>query len=198
MASIKDSAYQRITCRDLKRNSDTDEVNLYFPPLGKVDRSKTWELCKATLDVKAVRFRLWLLPNLTEVVSTLRRFAPVGVLKSTRNKASTKNTLKEKGKKTMTNVKASTKKGQEIINDFYRAVSNHKTIYTAYNNASYAKQNAWNEIKARAKDTEGYENNLSIVGASSHFFSCIYSYVQDGIRYIVKDTHSNTFIVAMD
>ena len=99
----------------------------------------------------------------------------------------------------MTNVKATTKAGQAIINDLERVNRyGRETIHTAYVRPSSTKVNAYNAIAERAKHTDGYENNLSVVGAGSHFFSTVYSYVADGIRYIVKDTASNTYVVGVE
>lgn len=94
----------------------------------------------------------------------------------------------------MTEIKNTTKKALGIMNDLlYRG---YDDIYSAYGRPSYYKVNAWREIEERARATSGYNHDLHIVGASSHFFSTVYSYTEeDGTLCIVKDTHANTFII---
>lgn len=95
----------------------------------------------------------------------------------------------------MTRINATTKKGSQIIDDLYRTSYKGYSFEDVYKSASSAKWRAWHEIEYRAMNTQGYEHNLHIVGASSHFFSTIYSYVEDGMRHIIYDTHSNTYEV---
>ena len=95
----------------------------------------------------------------------------------------------------MTEIKATTKAGQAIINEL--KWSKGRDIYEAYNNPSPAKVQSFRAIERRALETEGYNHDLHIVGANSNFYSTIYTYTQDGTTYAIKDTYANTYTVAM-
>lgn len=95
----------------------------------------------------------------------------------------------------MTKVKNTTKAGQAIINTFNNKRWHKGSIYEAYNNPSSAKKNAYYEIECRAYSTDGYNHDLTVVGASSHFFSTMYSYTDEQGTHIVYDTHSDTKVV---
>lgn len=95
----------------------------------------------------------------------------------------------------MTRINSTTKKGIQIISDLTRTSYKGYSFEDVYKTASSAKWRAWHDIERRASSTPGYENNLHIVGASSHFFSTIYSYIEDGMRHIIYDTHCNTYEV---
>lgn len=96
----------------------------------------------------------------------------------------------------MTDIKNTTQKALGIIADWNRATSRAaKSIFEAYGKPSSAKINAYFEIKKRAEETAGYNKDLTICGAGSHYFSTIYSYSEDGKTYIVKDTAANTYRV---
>ena len=99
----------------------------------------------------------------------------------------------------MQEVKNTTKAGQAIINDYERVQRyGRETIYTAYGRPSTTKVNAYNAISDRANATAGYQHDLSVVGAGSHFFSTIYSIVDEiGRVWLIKDTASNTYKVQM-
>lgn len=85
-----------------------------------------------------------------------------------------------------------TKKAQQIINTFNSRYWNKGSIYEAYQNPSSAKINAYEGIERRAWNNEGYNHDLRITGASSHFFSTMYSYTDSEGTHIVYDTASNT------
>lgn len=94
----------------------------------------------------------------------------------------------------MTEIKNTTKKALEIIADASRA--GYATIYDAYERPSRAKVKICEEIRNRAEATPGYNHDFKIVSACSHFFSTVYSYMENGHRVIIKDTKSNTYKVA--
>lgn len=98
----------------------------------------------------------------------------------------------------MTTINNNTKAAADIISTWNRHKNDHKGIFAAYGRPSYRKVNAYNSIEERAKETAGYNNDLTVCGAGSSFFSTIYSYTDaDGI-HIVKDTPSNTFLVTVN
>lgn len=87
-----------------------------------------------------------------------------------------------------------TQKAQQILADLnYNTWC--KSIYDAYDKPSRAKVITFNEIEKRALHTVGYNHDLHIVGHSCHQYSTIYSYTQDNILYVVKDTKFNTYVV---
>lgn len=96
----------------------------------------------------------------------------------------------------MTEIKNTTKAGQAILSDYNRPTA-ARTIYEAYGRPSAAKVRAYEDIARRAADTPGYNHDLKVCGAGSHFFSTVYSYTEDGTTYVIKDTPSNTYKVAM-
>ena len=97
----------------------------------------------------------------------------------------------------MTTIKNTTKAGQAIINEFnYYQSKGRRGIYEAYGSPSSRKVNSYNEIERRASETNGYNHDLTVAGAGSHFFSTLYSFCDEvGKMFIVKDTASNTYIV---
>lgn len=86
----------------------------------------------------------------------------------------------------------------------------HGSIYTRYNNPSDAKIRAWlnisddynsnnciHEVMIKGiKYNLEYNHDLKMVGASSHFFSTIASFidVETGEVFLVKETHANTYM----
>ena len=97
----------------------------------------------------------------------------------------------------MESVKATTKKAADIIATFNRCKYDHAGIYDAYGRPSCYKVAAFNEIQERARNTAGYNHDLTVCGAGSSFFSTIYSYTDENGMHIVKDTPSNTFVVTV-
>ena len=96
----------------------------------------------------------------------------------------------------MTTIKNTTKAGKAIISDLYR--NGEANIFEAYGRPSIYKINAFKEIENRANNTPGYNHDLHICGAGSHFFSTVYSYTNEsGDLVIVKDTASNTYMVTI-
>ena len=83
------------------------------------------------------------------------------------------------------------------------------TIYSAYNNPSHAKVQAYNNIIMDYKTNNGlhaiqvgrtfkslqYNGDIRVAGASSHFFSTIASFTDTntGDIYLIKETHCNTY-----
>lgn len=73
-----------------------------------------------------------------------------------------------------TRVNPGTRKAQELISDMFRSYYKGRTLYDCYGSCSSAKRRAWEEISRQCNELDG--ENLHIVGAGSHFFSCIYAY----------------------
>ena len=102
----------------------------------------------------------------------------------------------------------------------YAITHSHRDIYDAYNNPSRAKVVSFDNIKYdyMYNDTEKegipcktvftpqgtlyltYRGDISVVGASSHFYSTIATfndvYRNDGV-WIIKETHCNTYATWM-
>lgn len=97
----------------------------------------------------------------------------------------------------MKEYRANTKAAQAIIDDLNRG-TNKRTIWDAYGRPSATKVAAFKAIARRAAETIGYNFDLHIVGASSCFFSTIYSYTVDGVTTIIKDTPSQIYKVVLE
>lgn len=98
----------------------------------------------------------------------------------------------------MTELKNTTKAGQAIISDYSYAMRRRDSIYTAYGRPSAAKVSAWEAIRQRACNTEGYRHDLAVVGAGTYGFSTIYSIIDEiGRIWLIKDTKSNIYKVQM-
>lgn len=85
-----------------------------------------------------------------------------------------------------------------------------RSIYSAYNNPSYAKISAYNRLVNDYSDNQGkhtitvkgkelnlqYRHDIRVCGASSHFFSTIASFtdLDTGVIYLIKETHANTYM----
>lgn len=93
----------------------------------------------------------------------------------------------------MTTINKGTKLYNAIMWDYLN--SNRGDIFNAYSKPSAAKIRSYRDIERRATGTAGYNHDLKVTAASSHFYSTIYSFIQNGIKYIVKDTYANTFII---
>lgn len=86
-----------------------------------------------------------------------------------------------------------TKKNRSMLSSYNHATA--RTIWDAYTRPSNAKENAYRAIRQQMEDVDGYD--LRICGASNHFFSAAYRYVDAGremLRYITK-SHEYTFPV---
>ena len=94
-------------------------------------------------------------------------------------------------------IKNTTKKARAIIDTFNSNYWNRGTIWEAYQKPSSTKVRAYEEILRRALDTEGYNHDLRITGASCHFFSTMYSYTDSEGTHIVYDTPSNVVEVLL-
>ena len=107
------------------------------------------------------------------------------------------------------------------ITQFFKATSQaaqrmhydyeHKrgTVFSRYDRPSQAKIQSWCDIVDSYTDNGGYievmfrgqlhhwqyNYDVAVVGASSHFYSTIASFkdVDTGIKYLVKETHANTY-----
>lgn len=96
----------------------------------------------------------------------------------------------------VTFVKASTRKGQNLINAFVNS-KRGDSIFKAYAKPSQKKIEAFYEIKKEMQDTNGY--GLRITGAGSDFFSCAYKLVDpEGKTYLIYHTHVNRFAILLD
>lgn len=96
---------------------------------------------------------------------------------------------------TYAEVKPLSKKAKEILWDY--ANRDYGDIEDAYTKPSCYKVSSYREIERRAIKTEGYNYDLKVVAKSCHFYSTVYSYTQDGVKYIVKDTPSYTYRLAL-
>ena len=70
----------------------------------------------------------------------------------------------------VTLVKASTKKGQQIISAWLNSTKDD--IFKAYGKPSSFKVKAFNDIKKEMKEADG--SSLKMTGAGSDYFSCAY------------------------
>lgn len=96
----------------------------------------------------------------------------------------------------MTKVNANTKKGMDIIHDYeYAQRKDERSIFDAYARPSETKIETFTLIRERAWRTDGYNYDIAICGHNTSSYSTVYSYTVDGVRYIVKDTKENTFVV---
>ena len=85
-------------------------------------------------------------------------------------------------------------KEAESINAIFKDLkwSNKGSIYDAYGKPSAKKVGIWKSIEKRAKETEGYNDDLRVVSRNGYVFSTMYSFTVDGTTYIVYDTKSDT------
>lgn len=95
----------------------------------------------------------------------------------------------------MQEIKKGTKLYNTIFNDYM--YKNLGGILEAYKKPCTKNIKAYYEIEKTAKNNAGYNNDLKVVCASSHIFCTIYSYIQDNITYIVKNTPKNCYIIAV-
>ena len=95
----------------------------------------------------------------------------------------------------MTILNPTTKKALGIISDL--KTPGERSIFTAYGRPSSYKISAFQDIERRALTTPGYNHDLHICGAGSHYFSTVYSYTENGHTTIIKDTKSNIYSVTI-
>ena len=88
-------------------------------------------------------------------------------------------------------IKKGTKAAAAMVSDLTRA--GFDSIYSAYCRPSYRKVAAFDEIRRRAMNTPGYNNDLHICAAGCQTFSTIYSFTDAAGRHIVKDTAYTTY-----
>lgn len=89
-----------------------------------------------------------------------------------------------------------TKKQAEIIWTWEHC-NKGRNLYEAYRSkVSAEKYASFNQIEQRAMRTDGYNHDLKVTGASSWFYSTMYTFTDEhGWTFIVYDTHSNTYLV---
>lgn len=94
----------------------------------------------------------------------------------------------------MTNVNLGTKQASRMVWEWNNC-NKGNDVRIAYGKCSSIKQSSFDNIKSRACKTEGYNNDLKVTAAGSHFYSTMYSFTNDNGTFLVKDTASNTFIL---
>jgi hypothetical protein len=92
----------------------------------------------------------------------------------------------------MKRLNPNTKQAQEIVSAWERGWSKGRTIWEAYARPSAEKVEAFQRILRRAVETEGYNGDIRITGASCQCFSTMYSFTDEEGTHIVWDTPSNT------
>lgn len=109
----------------------------------------------------------------------------------------------------ITHVFKETSKQADYMRYDYNKYPVGNSIWSAYNNPSSAKINAYCRILDDYKTNNGlhaiqvgrhfkslqYNNDLRVTGASSHFFSTIASFTDTETQeiYLIKETHCNTY-----
>ena len=100
-----------------------------------------------------------------------------------------------------TKVNMGTKRAEELMYDMGRKYYKGTTLYDVYGKCSKAKRSSWEDIVAECNRLHG--QNLHIVGANCHNYSCIYAYpvVEDDGRIktmvLRKETVANTYELEM-
>lgn len=97
----------------------------------------------------------------------------------------------------VTEVKATTKKAEALRQDARQERWTYSDIYEAYERPSVYKVRSFNAIANRARETEGYNNDLKIIGKNCMQYSTVYTFTENGTTYIVKDTKDNTYITTL-
>lgn len=90
-----------------------------------------------------------------------------------------------------------TKKAQGYLNsyEFYRNYYGERTLWDAYRNPSVAKENAYRYCLNLKDEKNGYDG--TVCGASCHFFSYAFKYMEDGIEHLMYITHANDYDFAL-
>jgi hypothetical protein len=92
-------------------------------------------------------------------------------------------------------VKANTKQAEGLRQDAQRwGRWTWSDIYEAYESPSVYKVRSFKAIEDRARNTEGYNNDLRIIGKNCMQYSTIYTFTEGSKTYIVKDTKDNCYI----
>jgi hypothetical protein len=86
-----------------------------------------------------------------------------------------------------------TKKAQGLIWSHERA--NKYTLKDAYTNPSWRKVEAYERWRQACKDLKG--TDFRITGASSHFFSLAFKYMNEGKETLVYVTHANIYEIEL-
>lgn len=90
-------------------------------------------------------------------------------------------------------IKAGTKKAESIMHEWDYYKSRHRDIYDAYGRPSSVKVRTFKDIESRARETDGYNHDLTVTGAGSSFYSTMYSYTDAAGTHIIKDTYANIY-----
>ena len=96
-----------------------------------------------------------------------------------------------------TRINPTTKKAAAIVDEWTRHRFDRLSIHGAYGRPSSEKVSSYEAIERRAYATEGYNHDLTVTGAGSHFYSTVYSFTDGEGLHIVKDTKCNTFEVVL-
>ena len=95
----------------------------------------------------------------------------------------------------MKTVNKGTKKWEEIVWKWEHC-NKGGDIEKAYRTKPSAEKiRTFNDIRFRANQTEGYNHDLKVVGASCWFYSTMYSFTRESKIFLVYDTPSNTFVL---
>lgn len=94
----------------------------------------------------------------------------------------------------MREVNMMTQQGQRFLYEWQNCCKGH-TIEGVYVNPSSYKRNTFNDIWFRAKNTEGYNNDLKITGSNCYIFSTMYTFTNEEGTFLVKATKSHTYIM---
>ena len=94
----------------------------------------------------------------------------------------------------MKSINIGTKKYNELVWKWENC--NKGSIFEAYDRPSSAKVSSYQDIVIRATNTEGYNNDIKVVGAGSWNYSTMYSFTDNkGWTFIVYDTADNTYLI---
>ena len=98
----------------------------------------------------------------------------------------------------MKKINIGTKKYYDILWAWHNCNKGEDLEHAYRGKVSSEKRNSFKGIWFRAHQTEGYNDDLKITGASSWFYSTMYSFTQEGRTYVVYDTHANTYIIELE
>jgi len=96
----------------------------------------------------------------------------------------------------MTIVNAGTKKAEAMIWEWKNCYKGDD-VRTAYGTCSADKKDSFDAIRRRAIETEGFNNDLKVIGANCYSYSTMYSFTNAEGTFLVKDTYCNTFITKL-
>lgn len=93
----------------------------------------------------------------------------------------------------MIEIKAGTKKAEAMVWEWKHCYKGD-SVEEAYGHCSSRKKASFNEIWWRCKNTEGYNHDLKITSATCYFYSTMYTFTTSEGTFLVKDTHTDTYI----